>query len=59
MSYIVDKPPSEDPLVKAGVREWELPDHRPNLTASRAGYRPYSTTRRKYAAWEPIAKPRQ
>ncbi|KAI9843479.1 MAG: NADH dehydrogenase 1 alpha subcomplex subunit 12 ndufa12/DAP13 [Sclerophora amabilis] len=43
MSYIVDKPPSADPILKMGVRPWELPEHRPNLTASRAAYKPYST----------------
>ena len=43
MSYMVDKPPTEDPLLMAGVRPWELPEHRPTLTATRAAYKPYST----------------
>lgn len=43
MSYLVDKPPTEDALIQTGVRAWELPEHRPNLTATRAAYRPYST----------------
>ena len=40
---MVDKPPTEDALLRAGQRAWELPEHRPNLTATRAAYRPYST----------------
>ena len=43
MSYLVDKPPTEDAVNRLGQRVWELPDHRPNLTASRAAYKPYST----------------
>ena len=43
MSYAIDKPPSEDPLVRTGQRAWELTEHRPNATLSRAAYRPYST----------------
>ncbi|KAI9818497.1 MAG: hypothetical protein M1827_000556 [Pycnora praestabilis] len=59
MSYLSQEPPTADKLVAVGVRSWELPEHRPNLTASRAAYRPYSTVRMKYSAWEPKAKPRQ
>ncbi|KAI4131975.1 MAG: hypothetical protein LQ338_000959 [Usnochroma carphineum] len=43
MSYLVDKPPTEDPVLRAGQRSWELPEHRPNLTASRAAFKTYST----------------
>ena len=43
MSYLVDKPPTEDPVLKTGQRSWELPDHRPNLTMSRAAFKTYST----------------
>ena len=43
MSYLVDKPPTEDPILKTGQRSWELPEHRPNLTASRAAFKTYST----------------
>ncbi|PQE22292.1 hypothetical protein CJF32_00004649 [Rutstroemia sp. NJR-2017a WRK4] len=43
ISYMVDKPPTEDPILRTGVRPWELPHHRPNLTASRAAYKTYST----------------
>jgi len=43
MSYLVDKPPTEDAVLKTGQRSWEIPEHRPNLTASRAAYKPYST----------------
>ena len=43
MSYIVDKPPTEDALLRTGQRKWEIPEHRPNLTASRAAFKTYST----------------
>lgn len=75
MSYVVDKPPSEDKLLQRQVRVWEPKEHRPTLTWSRSGYKPYSTyvpesqvfshnaypdrTKNKYAAWTPVAKARQ
>ncbi|KAI9661589.1 MAG: hypothetical protein M1821_008827 [Bathelium mastoideum] len=43
MSYMVDKPPSEDPINQTRVREWEPKEHRPTLTWTRSAYRPYST----------------
>ena len=43
MSYLVDKPPTEDALLRTQQRAWELQEHRPNPTASRAAYKPYST----------------
>ena len=43
MSYLVDKPPIEDAVLRPGQRTWELPEHRPNLTASRAAFKTYST----------------
>lgn len=43
MSYMVDKPPTEDPILQQQVRVWEPKEHRPTLTWSRSGYRPYST----------------
>jgi NADH:ubiquinone oxidoreductase subunit len=43
ISYMVDKPPPEDNLLKLGVRSWELVTPRPNMTLSRGAYRPYST----------------
>ncbi|KAL8817034.1 MAG: hypothetical protein Q9191_008223 [Dirinaria sp. TL-2023a] len=43
MSYLVDKPPTEDAILRTQQRAWELPDHRPNLTASRAAFKTYST----------------
>ena len=30
-------------MLKTGQRSWELPEHRPNLTASRAAFKTYST----------------
>lgn len=43
MSYLVDKPPTEDQLLQTGQRVWELPMHKPTLTATRGAYKPYST----------------
>ncbi|KAG8532165.1 uncharacterized protein KY384_003805 [Bacidia gigantensis] len=43
MSYQLDKPPTEDPLLRLGQRTWEISEHRPNLTASRAAFKTYST----------------
>ena len=43
VSYMVDKPPTEDPILRTGVRHWEIPEHRPTLTASRAAFKTYST----------------
>jgi hypothetical protein len=40
---MVDKPPTQDPILQTGVRPWELTEHRPNLSAGRAAYRTYST----------------
>ncbi|KAA6412023.1 MAG: NADH-ubiquinone oxidoreductase subunit [Lasallia pustulata] len=58
MSYMVDKPPTQDAVLKVGQRVWELPGPRPNLTASRAAYKPYCTVKPKYDAWIPEAKAR-
>jgi NADH:ubiquinone oxidoreductase subunit len=43
MSYMVDRAPTVDPIMRPGIREWELKEHRVNPTLSRAAYRPYST----------------
>lgn len=43
MSYAVDKAPSVDPILQRQVRAWEPKEHRPVLTWSRSGYKPYST----------------
>lgn len=42
ISYAVDTPPTVDPLAKV-ARSWAKPHHTPNLTASRAAYKPYNT----------------
>ncbi|KAF2810987.1 NDUFA12-domain-containing protein [Mytilinidion resinicola] len=59
MSYMVDKPPTEDPILQRLVRDWEPKEHRPTLTGSRSGYKPYSTVKPKYSGWTPVAKARQ
>lgn len=40
---MVDKPPTEDPIMRTGQRAWELKEHRPNLTMSRGAFKTYST----------------
>ena len=75
MSYMVDKAPSADPILQRQVREWEPKEHRPTLTWSRSGYKPYNTyvcsstsldssdqycrVKNKYSPWVPVAKARQ
>ncbi|TKA70066.1 hypothetical protein B0A49_03192 [Cryomyces minteri] len=58
MSYMVDKPPTQDPILQRQVRVWEPKEHRPTLTWSRSAYKPYSTVKNKYGAWTPVAKER-
>ncbi|KAK3069803.1 hypothetical protein LTR53_001625 [Teratosphaeriaceae sp. CCFEE 6253] len=58
MSYMVDKSPAEDPLLRRQVRVWEGGEHRPLLTMTRSAYKPYSTTKNKYSPWQPVAAPR-
>lgn len=43
ISYMVDKPPTQDKLLQTNVRSWELPEHRPNMTATRGAFKTYST----------------
>ena len=43
MSYMVDKPPSEDPIMQFGTRPWENPETVKNVTLSRGAYKTYST----------------
>ncbi|KAJ6028091.1 hypothetical protein N7540_003667 [Penicillium herquei] len=58
ISYMVDAPPTADKVLEPGLRHYEVPEHRPNLTQTRAAFRTYSTTRPKYSAWTPVAAPR-
>ncbi|EAA63833.1 hypothetical protein AN2260.2 [Aspergillus nidulans FGSC A4] len=58
ISYMVDIPPTNDKIMQLGVRPWELREHRPTLTLSRAAFKTYSTTKPKYTAWNPVAAPR-
>ncbi|KIW09495.1 uncharacterized protein PV09_00372 [Verruconis gallopava] len=58
ISYMVDKPPNADPINRQGVRAWEPKEHKPVLSLSRSAYKPYSTTKNKYSAWQPVAKAR-
>ncbi|KAG9248228.1 NADH-ubiquinone oxidoreductase subunit B17.2 [Calycina marina] len=53
ISYMVDKPPTEDPILQTGVRSWEIPEHRPNPTMGRGSFKTYSTVKPKITAWDP------
>lgn len=45
ISYLVDKPPTQDALLQYKRRAWEDADPRsiPNYTLSRGAYKPYNT----------------
>ncbi|KAI7535917.1 hypothetical protein D0869_12596 [Hortaea werneckii] len=58
MSYMVDKAPVDDKIMQRGVRHWEPSEHKPILTATRSAFKTYSTTKNKYAPWQPVAAPR-
>lgn len=40
---MVDQPPTADKIMQTGVRTWELSEHRPMLTLSRAAFKTYNT----------------
>jgi type IV secretory pathway TrbF-like protein len=40
---MVDKPPTEDALMRVGQHAWELPEHTANMTLSRGAFKTYST----------------
>lgn len=42
-SYLVDKPPTEDALLRSKVRPWEKEGNIPNYTGTRAAFKTYST----------------
>jgi hypothetical protein len=72
---MVDKSPAEDKLLQRQVRAWEPKEHRPTLTWTRSGYKPYSTyvrmnpiltivltalrVKNKLNPWTPVVKARQ
>ncbi|KAK7420210.1 hypothetical protein QQX98_002863 [Neonectria punicea] len=58
ISYSLDKPPSEDPLLLAGTRHFEPTKAIPNYTQTRGAFKTYSTTKPKIKAWEPVAAER-
>ncbi|RJE23311.1 NADH-ubiquinone oxidoreductase subunit [Aspergillus sclerotialis] len=43
ISYMVDTSPTADKVMQTGLRSWELPEHRPNMTLSRGAFKTYST----------------
>ncbi|CAJ0541295.1 Ff.00g079790.m01.CDS01 [Fusarium sp. VM40] len=58
MSYSVQAPPTEDALLKAGVRAFEPSRALPNFTQTRSAFKTYNTAKSKISAWEPVAAPR-
>ncbi|EGR49642.1 uncharacterized protein TRIREDRAFT_106617 [Trichoderma reesei QM6a] len=58
ISYAVDKPPTEDPLIATGTRFFEPALPKPNYTMTRGAFKTYNTTKPKLNAWEPVAKER-
>ncbi|CAK3837785.1 NADH dehydrogenase [ubiquinone] 1 alpha subcomplex subunit N7BM [Lecanosticta acicola] len=58
ISYMVDKPPSEDTLLQRSIRPWEPTEHKPVLTATRSAFKTFNTTKNKYTPWTPVAAPR-
>ncbi|PHH93345.1 hypothetical protein CDD83_5899 [Cordyceps sp. RAO-2017] len=58
MSYMVDRPPTEDALLAPGRRPFEKAVPVPNYTMTRGAFKTYSTTKPKIAAWEPVAAQR-
>ncbi|KAI6250725.1 NADH dehydrogenase [ubiquinone] 1 alpha subcomplex subunit N7BM [Erysiphe necator] len=59
ISYMVDKPPTQDKLLHTKTKQWELPDHRPHPTSTRGAFKTYSTVLPKITSWEAIAVPRK
>ncbi|RGP81774.1 nadh-ubiquinone oxidoreductase subunit [Fusarium longipes] len=59
MSYSVDKPPTQDPLLNAGTRAFEPSRAIPNFTQTTGAYKTYNTVKPKISAWEPVAAPRE
>jgi NADH:ubiquinone oxidoreductase subunit len=43
LHYTNDLPPTEEPALKHEARPWEKQEHIPNVTFTRAAYKPYST----------------
>lgn len=43
MSYMVDKPPSEDKVLQRNQRYWEPAVHRPVLSMTRSAFKTYNT----------------
>ncbi|KAJ4306625.1 hypothetical protein N0V88_001430 [Collariella sp. IMI 366227] len=58
ISYSVDTPPTQDPLMSTLNRPWAPKSHIPNRTFTRGAFKTYNTTKPKLQAWEPIAAPR-
>ncbi|KAH8821647.1 putative NADH-ubiquinone oxidoreductase subunit B17.2 [Xylogone sp. PMI_703] len=57
LAYMVDKPPTQDPILQTGVRAWEQ-KFAPNPTMSRGAFKTYSTTKTKISSWQPTVAPR-
>ncbi|GAA6058415.1 hypothetical protein JCM3770_000457 [Rhodotorula araucariae] len=58
LTHVRHLPPTQDPVMLAAKQRWQIP-HTENLTGGRGAYKPYSTTKPKYEAWEPKVAARQ
>ncbi|KAI5461739.1 NADH ubiquinone oxidoreductase subunit NDUFA12-domain-containing protein [Mariannaea sp. PMI_226] len=58
ISYSLDKPPTEDPLIQAGTRHYEPRKSVFNYTQTRGAFKTYNTTKPKVQAWQPVAAER-
>lgn len=43
LHYANDLPPNEEPVLKHVAKPWEPKEHIPNVTLTRAAYKPYNT----------------
>lgn len=43
LHYMVDAPPTQDKILQTGLRPWEMPEHRANMTLTRGAFKTYST----------------
>ncbi|SPO06875.1 related to nadh-ubiquinone oxidoreductase subunit b17.2 [Cephalotrichum gorgonifer] len=59
ISYIVDKPPTEDAVLQLRKREWDPVGPIPNYTGTRGAFKTYNTTVPKLNAWEPTVAERR
>jgi len=58
ISHIRELPPNIDPTVAGARQPWQTP-HFENLSGTPGAYKPYNTTKPKFASWEPTVAARK